>query len=270
MTRPPGIIILSPMTSMKRMLRILLLAIPVVHASGCGGFYVLTVPDQVSSLKKEAVATLRLQRNDFLILTLPEERRPMRFSICRRDEASGELVRGGEKSAKTDDNGYAGVAFQLSLPPVSDKPGRYEISVDLQDIMGEELHAQVPLFVWDPARPVVAVDFDSIPRTGLSDMEEAVAALTSLAKRANIVYLTRTQDRLRADQREWLLRDGYPDGPILLWQRKSPCLVKSNLSNQRLSVGRYTQRESIPKTSKWDSSQGCTVPRILVLMLSPV
>ncbi len=185
--------------------------------TGCGGYYVLTVPDQVAPADGKAVATLRLQRNDFLVLILPEKGRPMRFSILPPSADTAGRTRTPEKSARTDADGYAGVTFSMPAPPVSGKPGTYTLCVDLQDRRGEKLHARARLFVWDPQREVVAVEMDALPMVGAA-AEEAAAALRRLHAEANIVYLTNVSLRDREPQHRNLVESGYPDGPILLWE----------------------------------------------------
>jgi len=160
------------MRSLFRALFVLLLALT---CTGCGGYYVLTTPDQVAPLGEDAPVVIRLQLNDFLFIRTPAKDKPMRFA-----------VRGGaERVAHTNEQGYAG-----TIVPVPDRPGRYLMSVDLTDTEGEELAGLANVYVWDAARPVVVVDSDALPvgRRGGA----AVAALGKLAAGGtNIVYLTR-------------------------------------------------------------------------------
>lgn len=203
---------------------------------GCGGYYTLTVPDQVAPAGGEAVAVARLQRNDFLFVDVAAREAAIQFKVadCR------------ERGAYTDKIGYAGAAV-----PVPADVGRYEMVVSHLDFEGEEVVANVPLYVWDPAKVVVAVDLDSLPRSGRSFLEstratwsrlsrgmiapppsgrEAVAAarraLGRVAGGANVLYLTREKVAAHAAMHEWLTTAGYPDGPILLWQRQRWHIVR--------------------------------------------
>jgi len=185
--------------------------------SGCGGYYVLTVPDQVAPVDGKAVATVRLQRNDFLVLVLPEKGQPMRFSIQDPGADSGSGGRGREMSAQTDLEGYAGVPFSMSAPPVNGKPGVYTLEVRLQDMYGDRLKRRSRLFVWDPQQHLIAVEMDALPMFG-SGKEKATAALRRAKRKANIVYLTEHSMRDYESQHNLLAEAGYPDGPILLWQ----------------------------------------------------
>ena len=123
---------------------------------GCGGYYVLTVPDQVAPVGGEAVAVARLQRTEFLLVGSPMRKAALRFQAtgCR------------ERAAYTDKIGYAGASV-----PVPKKAGRFELVVSNPDNEGEGIFQSAPLFVWDPEREVVAVDLDCLPRSGRGILE---------------------------------------------------------------------------------------------------
>jgi len=118
------------------------------------------------------------------------------------------------------------------------------------DFEGEEVSATVPLYVWDAAKAVVAVDLDSLPtsrrsflassRANWSRMTggtappsgpQAVAparrALARVAAGANVIYLTRDEVKTHRRLHGWLTAEGYPDGPILLWQRRRWHIVRT-------------------------------------------
>lgn len=189
--------------------------------AGCGGYYILTVPDQVASSEGKLVPVIRLQRNDFFVLALPAKNQAMRFHLYPTpDTLPGAKGESPLRSAWTDKTGYAGVLFSLSERPVRKKPGIYYLKVALQDLEGDEISAAVPLFVLDPAKPVVAVDYDSLPRGYFGPEAASVRALRRIADSAAIVYFTRQARRTQEDAHRRLAENGYPDGPVLLWQRK--------------------------------------------------
>ena len=180
-------------------------------SSGCGGYYILTVPDQLARAGGDVVPVGRLQRNDFFFFAFGCEAAAMRFQVV--DE--GKLV-GNEEVSFTDKKGFAAVSL-----PVSKTPGVYATCVTVQDsTQGEEVRKVVPLFVWDPRKPVVVVDADAIPRGMLSEFDEASVALRKIAMTANIIYLTRKSKPTQQAGHDRLEAGNYPVGPILLWQRQ--------------------------------------------------
>lgn len=207
-----------------------------VLAGGCGGEYILTVPDQVSAAGDDVTVVARLQRNDFFVMNLPSQEAYLRFQIAD----------GLERSASTDKLGYAGV--RLETPK---KPGRYDLAVRYQDDDGDEIDKTVGAYCWDPDKPVIAVDMDPLPRrmakvtkgrkgwwTGLAkytvdllprtapaDAPSARAAMDKLAGKANILYLTRREAADHLKCRSELAEHGYPDGPVLMWRRQRWHLV---------------------------------------------
>ena len=228
------------------------LVLPMV--GGCGGYYILSVPDQVAPAGAEAPVVVRLQRNDFLVLAFPAKGAAMRFR----------LGGGPERGAYTDDLGYAGVT--LKAP---DQPGRVELSVDHMDFEGDEIGGRGCLYAWAPDRPVVAVDCDCLPmplpvkvnpgralgsawektaiflhlkRPSTQPAEprrapaeqagaggavgEAVEALRRITASANVLYLTRRRLMEHSDLHEDLAKVGYPDGPVLLWKRQGWHIVR--------------------------------------------
>jgi len=94
-----------------------------VLVGGCGGEYILTVPDQLSAAGGDITVVARLQRNDFFVVNLAAEKAYLRFQI-------GD---GLERSASTDELGYSGV--RLAMP---EKPGRYDMAIRYQDDDGDE------------------------------------------------------------------------------------------------------------------------------------
>jgi len=186
------------------------LALLTAIAGGCGGQYILTVPDQLAPPGGEAVAVVRLQRNDFFVLSLAVERAAMLFKIDG----------GPQRGAYTDKIGYAGASV-----PVPDAIGRYDLHVAHLDREGDEVRATAPVYVWDADKPIIAADLDSLPLVG-PPAQEARAALTKLAYGANVLYMTRKGVDKHASLHEYLAGAGYPDGPVLLWQRERWHIVR--------------------------------------------
>lgn len=212
------------------MLLLLFLLAPCL--GGCGGYYILTVPDQLAKTDGDLVPVIRLQRNDFFFLALPSKNSAMRFCLYPTPDTSpGGPGEGPLRSAGTDKTGYAGVQIPMSLPPVKRKPGLYYLKVALQDTEGTEISAAVPVFVWNPKQPVVAVDFDCLPHGYPDSNDPSVIALRHIAQSANIVYLTRQSHRTQEDAHRRISEAGYPDGPVLLWQRKSWHIVRDGKYN---------------------------------------
>ncbi len=204
-----------------------MLFVALSFSPGCGGYYLLTVPDQLASETGALVPVVRLQRNDFFFLALAAPDQPMRFRLYPTPDTShGAVGQSPLRSANTDKMGYAGVHFPMSEKPVSGKAGLYYMKVALQDLEGEELFSAVPVFVWNAAKPVVAVDLDCLPQLGAVDREEAAAALRTIYKSANLLYLTRRSRRTQERAHILLAECQYPDGPVLLWQRQRWHIVR--------------------------------------------
>jgi len=215
--------------------------------AGCGGQYITTLPDQVAAAGGDITVVARLQRNDFFVLDLPMQGAHLRFKIAD----------GLERVASTDKLGYAGV--RLALP---EAPGRYELTVKHQDIDGDEAAVAVAAYVWDPDKPVIAVDMDPLPRrrsqlspkrtewwAGLAkytvdmlprpvpaDAASAREALARLAKQGNILYLTRRSAASRLQCHDELAEHGYPDGPVLMWRRQRWHIVPGRYRIPRVVV----------------------------------
>ena len=205
----------------------MLLVLLLLSSCGCGGYYVLTVPDQLAPKGGAAVPVARLQRNDFFFLALPAEKQPMRFQVYRTPQIAHEAPdKGKERGCSTDDLGYAAVEIPMSEEPVLGRPGVYFMRVSLQDFEGEEISVTVPLYVWDPKKPVVAVDADCIPGEVFFEETEASSALQKIARTANILYLTRKNRRTQQRFHERLQQGRFPDGPILPWQRRRWHIVR--------------------------------------------
>lgn len=210
-----------------------------VWAGGCGGYYTMTVGDFVGPIEEESPVVARLQRNDFFVLNLAVRNQLLRFRVAD----------GQERAAYTDQIGYAGTTL-----PAPTEPGRYVLNVDLLDNEGEELHRQAFFYAWKADWPIVAVDADGLPGMGASDAPAAAEALQKIALQANLVYFTRRAVGLHEGMHGTLERRGYPDGPILLWQREYWHLTRDNrlkmpriIVESRLVSQLSRLKESFPK-----------------------
>ena len=193
------------------MTRGLILAALAATVAGCGGDYILTAPDQLAAAGEETPVIVRLQRNDFFVLALAVDDAAMSFQTPGLPE----------RGAYTDDLGYAG-----TLVPTPKDPGLYSLHVAHLDTYGDEVHARVPMYVWPKSRYAIAVDADSLPWRISSQSSDAVEAIAALASEAGIVYLTRRQVEEHAALHKKLRDEGYPDGPILLWQTQRWHIVR--------------------------------------------
>ncbi len=180
-------------------------------AGGCGGHYIVTAPDHVAPPNAEAPAVVRLQRNDFFVLALPIEEAAVRLRIAD----------GLERGAFTDELGYAGTTV-----PTPEAPGRYTLSVDHIDSWGDQAHGEGQVYVIDPARPAYAVDLDCLPGLLLGSADEAVEGLRRVAAAGPVIYMTRRGAEDHPSLHEALSKAGYPDGPILTWQRQRWHIVR--------------------------------------------
>ena len=190
--------------------------------SGCGGYYIMTVPDQLVREGGSVVPVGRLQRNDFFFLAFGSHNTAMRFQLVD----AGKLV-GREEVAFTDKQGYAAVS--LPVANVLKNPGVYATCVTIQDSsQGEEVRRIVPLFVWDPRKSVVVVDIDVLPRGELSESDVAGMVLRKIAKTNKIIYLTRKSKSTQKTEHDHLQRvsgsKGFcQGGNVVCGDRKQFC-----------------------------------------------
>lgn len=188
---------------------------------GCGGHYILTVPDQVAPVGSKVVPVAQLHRNDFFVMDLAVKGALLRFRI------NG----GGLRAAYTDKLGYA--AALLAVPRAL---GRHVLSVDHMDFEGEEIAGAASVYAWPADEPVLAVDLNCLPYPGQDDAASAAAALRRLAPNGRILYLTR--EPVGRHERLHGLLDicEYPDGPVLLWQRQRWHIVREGRFRLRIVV----------------------------------
>jgi hypothetical protein len=180
---------------------------------------------------------IRLQRNDFFFFNFPVDEAAMRFRVAD----------GKERGAYTDKLGYAGTTV-----PVPERPGRYTLSVDyMNKDTGDEFKATAPVFVWNPDRPVVAVDMDCLPGLPIGSPKQAAAAIHRLAADANIVYLTRQWTEGHPRAHPALAAAGYPDGPVLTWQRQQWHIVREGKYNVPRMVIEERMVSQLPEIRRW-------------------
>ncbi|HHH75475.1 MAG TPA: hypothetical protein ENL03_00445, partial [Phycisphaerae bacterium] len=94
---------------MKRLAALVLLAIGL---NGCGGYYILTAPDQLAVEAEPVNVVVRLQRNDMFVMAFGVKKAAISF---RAEDLP-------ERASYTDDLGYAGAAV-----PAPAEPGLYKI-----------------------------------------------------------------------------------------------------------------------------------------------
>ncbi len=180
--------------------------------AGCGGHYILLVPDHVAPVATDAAVVIQLRRNDFFILDLVVKDALMEFRV------EGDRMR----AAFTDKLGYAGTSV-----PVPDRVGRYHVLVNHADHQtSEEIAGVAYLYVWDAAEPVMAVDLDSLPYLGHPDVPAAQAVLRRLARKGNVLYLTRQKVEEHDLAHGRIMACEYPEGPVLLWRRQRWHIVR--------------------------------------------
>lgn len=189
----------------NRVLRAIFLLACLSAAGGCGGNYTVTAPDLIAPAGGEGVAVVRLRRYEVLMIPAPVQDAAVRLQVA--DEI--------ERGAYTDKLGYAGTTV-----PVPAEPGLYTLKISHMDAWGDEVFANAKAYVWDANAPTVAVDLDSLPGLGRFLSKSQGPALREAVRGANVVYLTRTGAKSHPWLHLKLKQAGYPDGPILEWQRQ--------------------------------------------------
>lgn len=124
---------------------------------------------------------------------------------------------GVRTTARTDIDGVA----TASITPA--RAGTFRFTARLLDDDGPTTSGR--LFVYDPAKPILVTDIDGT----ISDLPDwqvpfrghkapvfkgSPETLARLAQRYRIVYLTARDDRWDGKTREFLRRNGFPDGPV--------------------------------------------------------
>jgi len=180
-------------------------------AAGCGGDYYLTAGDQLAPAGAEGPIVVRLQRSEIWRVPMPIKKGLIRFDVPQV----------GDRGAYTDDLGYAGTTLKAPA-----EPGVYPVGLSHKDRDGDIVEGELQLYVWDADRPVVAVDYDSLPERDSPGADAAWAALRQLSAGANLLYVTRRETDEHEKVHAELRALTYPDGPVLLWQRERWHIVR--------------------------------------------
>jgi hypothetical protein len=183
--------------------------------AGCSGEYTLTVPDQLAAAGGEAPVVVRLQKSEIAALSLPIKDADMRMQI-----ADSSL-----RCCYTDKMGYA-----CAMVPAPRRPDIYEMLVRYMDKNGREVSQTAPVYVWPNESKVVAVDADQLPAGG-ADLKLAVGAMKKIGESGKVIYLTRSDMSQVAQMHARLRGWGYPDGPILMWQREEIIVVPDDTTD---------------------------------------
>ena len=202
-------------------LSVALMAACVMALCGCGGEYILTVPDLVAPPGETANVVIRLERYEFASLRMTVEGAPMRFQVGKLLEVGAYTDEMGFTGLLTD-AGYAGTAV-----PMPETEGTYVLNVSLQDNEGDQAHVETPVYVWARGSALTAVDLDSLPVAEEMDAVYARAALAAVAMTSHVVYLTQAGVGDKAALREKIVTAGYPDGPVFTWRRSTLHFVRT-------------------------------------------
>lgn len=108
-------------------------------------------------------------------------------------------------------------------------PGIHEVSIRFSRrgrLVGQTM---LTVACSDGARPAIIVDIDHtltntslfylmfMPNNLITPFTDAVAVLSELARRYDILYVTRREYLLLDKTRAWLALHGFPAGPVFLW-----------------------------------------------------
>ncbi|MBI5724798.1 MAG: hypothetical protein HZA50_12620 [Planctomycetes bacterium] len=215
---------------MKRFFAIL--AALTAISGGCSGNVRITVGDQVAPAGGEAVVVARIERSEVWRYYLPVKYSLLQFRL-------GE---GRDRGAYTDLSGYTAVSV-----PVPAKPGIYPLATHYCDSWtGDEASVQASVYVFDPARPVVAVDLDCIDFSGSQAGQSQRRALATAGEKADIIYFTRRDIDEHAKIHELMKSSKFPDGPILMWERKRFHIVfeDKHFAGETISIPTRVQFET--------------------------
>ncbi|MFB3893775.1 MAG: hypothetical protein ACE15C_17315 [Phycisphaerae bacterium] len=226
------------------MLRMCGVAVLAAVMGGCGGEYIFTVPEQVAPAGGEATIVARLQRREFAWY------KPAAGDVAIQFRLEPSPLR----AAYTDRQGYAAAGV-----PAPAAPGLYHVSVALQDKNGREASTFAPLYVLDARQPVVVVDLESLvlpystfewrwppektpPLTG-GGASDARAAMEKLARGGlNIIYMTRRPPQDGPTIHAELTAGGFPDGPVLQWQREDWRIVGEGIQTRIVMQSRLVSQ----------------------------
>jgi len=193
------------------MCKLIVSAILAATAVGCGGEFILTVPDAVSAAGADVPVTVRLQRHEFWRMTDALEDAALRMCVMAPGD---DAPMSCQRAAYTHSDGYA-----TALLPAIGAPGRYALSVCHQDTQGDEVCRTGRCYVLEPSRLAVVVDWEAVEDA--DDAREAAESLSRLAAGGvRILYAADDAAGEPDTAHAHLATAGLPDGPVLSWGRR--------------------------------------------------
>ncbi len=188
--------------------RFALIVVALSPLLGCGGGYILTAPDTPALTGGDAPVVVRLQRREFWVYCPPVDRAPLTFH-----QADQPL-----RCARTDRKGYAAVVL-----PVPDEAGRAEVTIHLQDTLGDTTDGSMSIYALPADRPIIAVDMDSLPAEP-AQVAAGADVLNRAAATTGIIYLSERLGASPSLAHRLLKEMGFPDGPVVPWKPAGPLL----------------------------------------------
>ena len=185
----------------KRCLPAILLAAAML--AGCSGEYLISTPDTLTLPGAETPVVVRLQKREFWRYAPAAEGAALMY---RRED-------GALQCARTDAAGFAAVTIA-----VGPQPGRVPFCLTHQDPMGDAIEGCTWVYVMDPARPIVAIDLDSLPREPKA-AAAAGRALEGLGEQAQIFYVTEDRSGRPEQIRQYCASAGLPEAPVVTWRK---------------------------------------------------
>jgi hypothetical protein len=172
-----------------------------IHGELLCGYDVLALPNEKVEVR------VRLLAGSFLS---DQKNRSIRFL---RD---GKVV----KEARTDDEGYASLAFQ----PASRGNSVFQAEAPPANPLGTPSRADILVACREAADPMCVVDLDkTLVDSGFKQvligdpppMPGSPEVMARLARQFTIVYLTHRPEQLEPKSRAWLRAKTFPEGPLL-------------------------------------------------------
>ncbi len=182
--------------------RFALIAVALSPLVGCGGGYILTAPDTPALAGGVAPVVVRLQMREFWVYWPPVDRAPLTFRQV------GQPLR----CARTDKKGYAAVVL-----PAPHEAGRAEVTIHLQDALGDTADGSTSIYALPADRPIIVVDMDSLPAEK-AEVAAAADVLTKAAATTGIIYLSERLGASPSLAHRLLKEMGCPDGPVVPWK----------------------------------------------------
>ncbi len=202
--------------------KLIVVAALAAFVAGCGGEYMLTVPDTVTVAGGDAPVVVRLQQKEFWRHTPAQADAVVRLWVLPEQK----------RAAYTDEYGYA--ASAVAVPA---QPGRYAVTVCHKTPRGVDVRQLGACYVLKPRRLVVVVDFSAIDTPATA--RAAAEALDMLGQAGVQVAYASTAMAPRPEKaHQWLTWLGLPDGPVLGWSwrkdwRRRPVEVTGSMRGVR-------------------------------------